>query len=141
MNRIESPNAKVVEMLTRLAIENPGTRTRYKMAAGIVYRRHLVSTGVNSYKTHPLMQSPGYRTEQIYMHAEVDAIRNALRLITQDQLSRSAIYVVRVKRTRDCSDYQFGMARPCQGCTRMIASFGLNSVWWSKDHEPIPQAA
>lgn len=141
MIRIEDPNRKVLDMLTRLAIENPGTRTRYKMAAGIVYRRHLVSTGVNSYKTHPLMQSPGYHSEQIYMHAEVDAIRNSLRLISQDQLAKSSIYIVRVKKTRDLSGYQYGMARPCKGCTRMIASFGIDSVWWSHDHELIHNAA
>jgi len=69
--QIEQPNSRVIRMLTRLAIENPGTRTRYKMSAGIVYRRDLVATGVNSYKSHPLMTGPGYNSEQIFMHAEV----------------------------------------------------------------------
>ena len=31
-------NEKIVEMLTRLAIENPGVQGRFKLAAGIVYR-------------------------------------------------------------------------------------------------------
>lgn len=141
MKPIEQPNAKIVEMLARLAIENPGTRTRYKMAAGIVYRRHLVATGVNSYKTHPLMASPGYHREQIYMHAEVDAIRNALRLVSQDQLAKAAIYIVRVKQNREEGGYTFGLARPCRGCTRMIASFGIDSAWWSEDFQPIPHTA
>jgi len=138
---IDQPSPRVLEMLTRLAIENPGTRSRYKMSAGIVYRRHLVATGVNSYKTHPLMASPGYNQDQIYMHAEVDAIRNALRLISQDQLAKSAIYIVRVKRDRETHEYTYGLAKPCRGCSRMIASFGINSVWWSKDFEPICSAA
>jgi deoxycytidylate deaminase len=141
MTPLEQPNEKVVGMLARLAIENPGTRSRYKMAAGIVYRRHLIATGVNSYKTHPLMQSPGYLREQIYMHAEVDAIRNALRLVSQDQLSKGSIYIVRVKQNREKNGYTFGMAKPCRGCTRMIASFGISSVWWSEDFQPIPHAA
>ena len=138
---LENTNPRVVEMLARLAIENPGTRTRYKMAAGIVYRRHLVATGVNSYKTHPLMASPGYHSEQIYMHAEVDAIRNALRVISQDQLAKSSIYVVRVKQQREGGDYVLGLAKPCEGCARMIASFGIENVWWSQDLHPIPHAA
>lgn len=138
---LENANPRVIEMLTRLAIENPGTRTRYKMAAGIVFRRHLVATGVNSYKTHPLMASPGYHSEQIYMHAEVDAIRNALRIISQDQLAKSSIYIVRVKQRREGGDYVLGLAKPCEGCTRMIASFGIESVWWSQDLQPIPYAA
>jgi deoxycytidylate deaminase len=141
VKRIEQPNEKILEMLTRLAIENPGTRTRYKMAAGIVYRKHLLATGVNSYKTHPLMASPGYHREQIYMHAEVDAIRNGLRLVSQDQLAKSAIYIVRVKQKREGRGYTFGLAKPCRGCTRMIASFGIENVWWSEDFEPIPFAA
>lgn len=138
---LENANLRIVEMLTRLAIENPGTRTRYKMASGIVYRRHLVATGVNSYKTHPLMVSPGYHSEQIYMHAEVDAIRNALRIISQDQLAKSSIYIVRVKQRREGGEYVLGLAKPCNGCARIIASFGIESVWWSQDLQPIPYVA
>lgn len=141
MNLIDQPNNKIIEMLTRLALENPGTRSRKKMAAGIVYRRHLVATGVNSYKTHPLMVSPGYHREQIYLHAEVDAIRNALRVISQSQLAKSSIYIVRVRRKRDLSGYEYGMARPCLGCSRVIAEFGISSVWWSENCEPITKTA
>jgi len=135
--QIEQPNSRVIRMLSRLAIENPGTRTRYKMSAGIVYRRDLVATGVNSYKSHPLMTGPGYNSEQIFMHAEVDAVRNALRLIDQNDLSQCAIYVVRVKRSQDLRRWQYGMAKPCKGCARVIASFGIDSVWWSRDQEPV----
>ena len=137
MIRIEQPNHRVIRMLTRLAIENPGTRTRYKMSAGIVYRRDLVATGVNSYKSHPLMTGPGYNSEQIFMHAEVDAVRNALRLMPQSDLAQCSIYVIRVKRLRDLTGWQYGMAKPCRGCARVIASFGIEQLWWSEDREPI----
>jgi len=139
--RIEQPNRRVIRMLTRLAIENPGTRTRYKMSAGIVHRRDLVATGVNSYKSHPLMAGPGYNSEQIFMHAEVDAVRNALRLINQSDLAQCAIYVLRVKRSRDLTGWQYGMAKPCRGCARVIASFGITRVWWSLDQEPVLSVA
>lgn len=135
MIRIDRPNQRVIDMLTRLAIENPGIKTRYKMSAGIVYRRHLVATGVNSYKSHPLMTGPGYKSEQIFMHAEVDAIRNALRLVDQQTLSQCAVYVLRVKRSRDQQGWQLGTAKPCQGCTRVIASFGIERAWWSHNQE------
>jgi len=139
--RIEQPNHRVIRMLTRLAIENPGTRTRYKMSAGVVHRRDLVATGVNSYKSHPLMTGPGYNSEQIFMHAEVDAVRNALRLIPQSDLSQCAIYIIRVKRSRDLTGWQYGMAKPCRGCARVITSFGIERLWWSEDLEPIPSVA
>ena len=141
MIRIEQPNHRVIRMLTRLAIENPGTRTRYKMSAGVVHRRDLVATGVNSYKSHPLMTGPGYNSEQIFMHAEVDAVRNALRLIPQSDLSQCAIYIIRVKRSRDLTGWQYGMAKPCRGCARVITSFGIERLWWSEDLEPIPSVA
>jgi len=128
-------------MLTRLAIENPGTRTRYKMSAGVVHRRDLVATGDNSYKSHPLMTGPGYNSEQIFMHAEVDAVRNALRLIPQSDLSQCAIYIIRVKRSRDLTGWQYGMAKPCRGCAGVITSFGIERLWWSEDLEPIPSVA
>jgi deoxycytidylate deaminase len=102
------------------------------MSAGIVYKKSLVATGVNSYKTHPLMQSPGYHSEQIYMHAEVDAIRNALRIISQDQLTKSSIYIVRVKQ-ENSKKYKLAMAKPCSGCERIIRSFGISHVWWSTE--------
>lgn len=120
-------------MLTRLAIRNPGTRSRFKMSAGLVYRRQLVATGVNSYKSHPLMCSPGYKNGQIFMHAEVDCIRNSLKLIDEKDLSQASLFIVRVKRNRSTGKWQHGLAKPCQGCTRMITSFDIESLWWTQD--------
>jgi len=130
-------NPRITEMLTRLAIENPGVNGRFKMASGIVYRRNLIATGINSYKTHPWMSElRGYKPDQIYLHAEIDAIRNALKLITQDQLSRCHLYVVRVKRPNGKSrNWVHGLAKPCPGCQRTIANFGIETVFWSNDFD------
>src|SRR6056300_732461 len=130
---------KIDHMLTRLAIENPGTQGRFKMAAAVVYRKHLIATGVNSYKTHPIMMPHnGYREGQIFLHAEVDAIRNALRLIDQDQLTKCELRVVRVKRphkNRLC--WIHGLTKPCPGCTRVIANFGIDKVRWTEDADLV----
>jgi tRNA(Arg) A34 adenosine deaminase TadA len=124
-------------MLTRLAIENPGVNGRFKMAAGIVYRKHLIATGINSYKTHPWMsEERGYRPDQIYLHAEVDAIRNALRLITQAQLAKCDLYVVRIK--RPCSNSTFwvhGLAKPCPGCQKIIKTFDIQRIFFTENCE------
>jgi len=128
-------NDRILQMLTRLAVENPGVQGRFKMAAGIVYRKHLISTGVNSYKTHPMMMPEnGYREGQWYLHAEPDAIKNALKLITQEQLTKCDLYVVRVKRPNNKSTkWITGLAKPCPGCMRVIASFGIKNVLWTED--------
>jgi tRNA(Arg) A34 adenosine deaminase TadA len=130
-------NAKVIEMLTRLATENYGIRGKYRMAAGIVYKKQLVATGINSTKSHPMMLQYGRNNESIYLHAEIDAIKNALKLITQAQLTKCDMYVVRVKQNESLRKTVLGMAKPCEGCARAIATFGLRNIYYSDDQENI----
>ena len=128
-------NLRIQEMLTRLAIENPGVQGRFKMAAGVVFKKELIATGINSYKTHPMMMPEnGYREGQIFLHAEPDAIKNALRLITQEQLAKCELYIVRVKRPDIGSKgWIHGLAKPCPGCMKTIASFGLKAIQYTTD--------
>jgi tRNA(Arg) A34 adenosine deaminase TadA len=133
MNRIN-------QMLTRLAISSGGFESsrRVPMAAGITYKKHLISTGVNRRKTHPMMLGEGYRTDQLFMHAEVDAIRNALRLITPEQLKQCDLHIVRVKRPHIASNrWVYGLAKPCAGCSNIIKSYGIKRVFWSEDESKI----
>lgn len=130
---------RILNQLTRIAIDNPGVQGRFKIAAGIVYKRQLIATGVNSYKTHPMMMPiNGYRDGQMFLHAEPDAIKNALRLITEDQLRRSSLYIVRVKHPEPLSnDWVYGLAKPCPGCQQTIASFGIADVQYTLDEEEV----
>ena len=127
-------NDRIIQMLTRLAVESGGFEKRVPMAAGIVYKRQLVATGVNQPKTHPLMMTQGYREDQRHMHAEVDAIRNALRLITPEQLKQCELHVVRVKRLYIASkEWVHGLAKPCPGCANVIEKYGIKQVYWTED--------
>lgn len=131
---------RLTQMLTRLAITSGGFETsrRVPMAAGITYKKHLIATGVNQRKTHPMMMGEGYRADQLYMHAEVDAIRNALRLITREQLKQCELHIVRVKRPHIASNrWVYGLAKPCPGCAKIIEDFGIKKVNWSKDESKI----
>lgn len=131
-------NSKIVDMLTRMAVENPGVQGRFKLAAGIVYKRHLVATGINSYKSHPMMWEWGRNNDSIFLHAEIDAIKNALKLIDQNQLTKCDMYIVRVKRVSETNrNWTYGLAKPCPGCRRAIESFGLRNVYWSTDEDEI----
>lgn len=131
-------NYRVIDMLKRLAIESPGVSER-RLSAGVVYKKRLIATGVNSWKTHPLMcEKNGYREGQIFLHAEVDAIKNALRLITQDDLTKCDLYVYRAKRPHPHSTKWIqGLAKPCDGCAMTIATFGVNNVIYSTDYDGI----
>jgi tRNA(Arg) A34 adenosine deaminase TadA len=130
-------NERIVQMLTRLAIDNPGVQNRCKLAAGVVFRKNLIATGVNGYKTHPMMMPEnGYREGQMYLHAEPDAIKNALRLVSQDQLARCDLYVIRVKRPYTASKTWIqGIAKPCVGCMKTIALYGIKNVYWTTDED------
>lgn len=121
---------KIFPLLKKLAMEHEGTRGRFKLAAGVVYKKHLIATGINGYKSHPMMAKYGKNSESIFLHAEVDAIKNALRLLPVSQLSKCDLYVVRVKK-----DGSFGMACPCEGCQRAIETFNLRNVYYTKGDE------
>jgi tRNA(Arg) A34 adenosine deaminase TadA len=123
-------NKRFKQTLTDLAIANIGTRNRIKLAAGVVFKNRLVAVGVNSYKSHPLMSKFGKNPEAIYLHAEVDAIKNALRVLSLQELEKSDILVVRVK--RDGHDYKTCLAKPCEGCARAIEAFNLRNLYYTE---------
>lgn len=133
-------NARVIDMLTRLAIENPGVRSKYKIAAGVVYKKNLIATGINSYKTHPLMWEFGKNQDSLFLHAEIDAIKNSLRLITQEQLTKCDMYIVRVKRSQTNKRWVFGLAKPCKGCQRAIETFDVKNIFYTTDENNIVSA-
>ena len=125
---------RMFEYLRRLAIANEGVQGRFKLASAVVYKKYVIATGVNSYKTHPLMNGEGYKEGQVFLHAEMDAIKNALKLIDVEQLSQCDLYVVRVKRPNYKSkEWIYGLAKPCPGCTKAIANFGIRNVYYSEN--------
>lgn len=121
-------NNRVLQLLTKLAQENEGIRGKFRLAAGLLYKGHLVATGVNSYKSHPLATKYGKNPEAIFLHAEVDCIKNALKLLSLRELAKCDMYVVRIK-----NDGSYGNSMPCQGCTRAIAEFGVRSVTYYQE--------
>ena len=73
-------NDKFFNAAKEAAIQGTGTGGRgkgnFKLGAVLAHKNMLVSTGNNSYKTHPLMHR---RTEWPFLHAEQSAlIRNGL---------------------------------------------------------------
>ena len=129
---------RMFEYLRRLAIANEGIQGRFKLASAIVYKKYVISTGVNSYKTHPIMNGEGYKDGQVFLHAEMDAIRNALKLIDLNQLAQCDLYVVRVKRPNYKSkEWIYGLAKPCPGCTKAIANFGIKNVFYSENEDDL----
>lgn len=119
-------------LLTKVAIATPKI-SGAKVAAAIVYKNRIVSVGVNSYKTSPLQAK--FATNKglsICLHAEIAAIRNALRLMHVDDISRTAMYICRIK-SNERGSLQYGIAKPCPGCTRALAEFGIKKIFYSTE--------
>jgi tRNA(Arg) A34 adenosine deaminase TadA len=103
-----------------------------RMAALIVSRRgHFISLGFNSRKSDPLAAKYGRHPDAIYPHAEIAAIKNALKLIDEEALESCTMYIARVKK-----DGSPALAKPCSGCQRALLQFGLENVEWTTDLEP-----
>ena len=68
------------------------------MASALVINNSVVGLGKNSYKTHPLQAKYGKTEHSIHIHAEIDAIKNSLKRVGVDDLSKDTLYIRRVKK-------------------------------------------
>ena len=122
------------EHLVELAVNEPLNTGPVKVAAALIYRGRILATGTNQYKTHPLMMTRGYREDQNWRHAEVDCIINGLKVMTKEQMARCELRVVRAKRpSHNSRNWVLGLAKPCPGCSQVIANYGITNVHWTED--------
>lgn len=128
---------KRTHALIELAKSTPGIDNgRIRMSALIEYKGKTISTGVNSYKTHPIMLSAKYRMGQHFLHAEAQAIVRAKKLLTAEQLQESTLYVLRIKKPHaNSTDLILGLAKPCPGCTALIAEHNIKRVYYTLDED------
>lgn len=130
--RGKSKHTRYINILSKIAIAvEPVAQAR--LAAAIVYRNEIISFGVNQRKTHPFQAKFSKNEDSIYLHAETDAIKNALKHISIDELSNSTLYICRVKIVEQ--KFVFGLSKPCCGCMRAISNFGIKNVYYSLDNK------
>jgi tRNA(Arg) A34 adenosine deaminase TadA len=93
--------------------------------------------GYGQKKTHPFQKKFGRTEEHIYLHAEIDAIKNWLtgsqyfgnRL---EELTYCELYVMRVKKVKGV--WITGLSIPCAGCIGAIDAFGIEEVYYTEDN-------
>jgi len=127
----------IMNMLNSVA-ESIEPVSQARLAAAIFYKNDLVAIGTNKPKTHPFQKRWAKHEMAIYLHAEIDVIKNALRHISQEELAKSKLYVSRIRfdsNQKDLSreNLKTGLARPCSGCMRAIANFDIKHVCFSTD--------
>lgn len=128
---------RILSILHKVAeAVNPVSSAR--IAAAVVYRGDIVSFGHNQKKSHPFQAKYGKNEGCIYLHAEVDAIKNALRCMPVEELQYVDLYISRVKRPEPKSSrFISGLAKPCAGCTKAIVTFGIRNVFYTCDDGTI----
>ena len=128
-------HVKIFNLLSKIATDISDVSShRARLAACIVYKNDILSFGVNEQKTHPLQAKYGSNKNAIYLHAEISAIKNALRQISLEELETCSLYVARVKYSDNKrTARQFGLARPCPGCESCINAFGIRKVFHSTE--------
>jgi tRNA(Arg) A34 adenosine deaminase TadA len=120
-----------------------------RVVAALVYKNKVVAWGYNSKKTHPLQGKFGRNRDSIYLHAEIDAIKNGIselacrantskHYVDVSELSRYTLYVARAK----CAPHNkqimlFGEAKPCEGCMEAIEHFNLKRVVYTADNQEL----
>lgn len=125
-------NKEILKTLTKVAAANQNPTEKF--AAAIVFRNRIVSIGLNSMKSHPLQAKYSKNIHSVFLHAEIDSIKNALREIDIDDFPKCDLYICRVKKPKPFSkQFVWGMAKPCSGCERAVVAFGIKSVIYTLD--------
>lgn len=127
------------KMFKRLApLACCGGHPRTFISAAIVRKGRVISYGNNYMKTHPFQVKYSRNPESIFLHAEVNAIKNALRCIEVDDLLDCTLYICRQKYSAsDKKSMIDGMAKPCDGCMKAIVEFGIKKVVYTTDEQGV----
>lgn len=133
MTIMRKVNEGILHTLAKVAAANPNPSEKF--AAAIVWNNRIISVGLNSMKTHPFQAKYAKNPHAIFLHAEIAAIKNALREIEVDDFSKCDIYIARIKKEKPFDKkYVWGLSKPCEGCQRAIAEFGLKRVIYTCDN-------
>ena len=128
-------HTKIINVLSKIAADISPIKSA-RLSACVVYRNDIISFGVNERKSHPFQAKYGKNGDAVFLHAETSAIKNALKYISVDELTKCSLYICRVK-FHDCTKEKliFGTAKPCPGCFRCIHTFNLKNVYYTLDNQ------
>ena len=122
-----------LDYLSRIAATHEPV-AKARVAAAMTYKRDIVSVGVNRLKSDPFQARFGKNEESIYLHAEIAAIKNAIKFLSGEELARAVLYICRLKYTDESRRaFQFGLVKPCRGCQKAIRHFGIRHVIFTTD--------
>lgn len=123
---------KYFDLLTKIIEAGDYYDLKQRLASLLVYKGSIISVGINKRKSHPFQRKYASNEDAIYLHAETDCIVNALKYYSSDIISKSVMYVARMKKPNTAAtNYVYGLSKPCEGCSRAIAQFGIKTVFYT----------
>lgn len=132
MENLTNRDQRIFAVLIKQAIDVLPVKSS-RITAAVVIKNQIISTGFNQKRTHPFQDRYKKNEHAIWLHGEINAIRNALNFVHPDELQKATLYIQRMKRTDDNSEWIQAMAKPCSGCLKCIVAFGLKRVVYSLD--------
>lgn len=106
--------ARHIQLATTIA-RIKGKHKRYGVGAILVKHGKAISSGANSYKTHPKM---GIRT----LHAEIATLIG----VQYQDIRNATMFVARLNHQGDT-----GMARPCSTCRKILKEYGIKEIFFT----------
>jgi tRNA(Arg) A34 adenosine deaminase TadA len=108
-----------------------------RIAAALVIRNDIISIGINKKKSHPFQAKFLKNDHAIFLHAEIDAIKNALKKYDISKVEKSTLYICRMKWSNGRKKFERGLAKPCSGCMMAISTFNINNVYYTTNGPDI----
>ena len=104
-----------------------------RIAALVVLKNKIIGIGFNHLRSHPFQLKFARNKESIFFHAEVHAIKQALR--SHSDLSNTTLYVARARKVH--GNWEYGISKPCEGCQSCIDSYGIKRVVCTGNGETV----
>lgn len=123
---------KIARQIAKTSSFKRHTRGALQLGCVVVYKHHIISSGVNSDKTHPLQKEYNKLrfvedTNPHSLHAEIAAL-----IPLQDlniDWSKVSLFIYRIKK----NESKHGLARPCASCLNFIKDLGIQNIYYTTD--------
>ena len=129
---------KIDRIIAKLFVDSISRKKVYRvsMQSCIVFNKVLIF-GENKSKTSTLQNRYSSIPGRDYIHAEIDVINKAQRILSPYELSRSILIIVRYKKDATGLTYYHGKTKPCSGCSEAIRDNHISNIIYNDGTEYV----
>ena len=121
-------NTKNLNYLVKRLNKRKVYPANHRVGALLVKNGKEKHIGFNQCKSHTFQSLYSKNKMSIFLHAETDAIKNAIKHTKKNNFKGYILYIARVKKNNDLA-----MARPCVGCLKAITIFEIDEVYYTNE--------